>query len=179
MTQLKIIFANGVAVGGVGKMLVSDNGKQLFTTAKNIDGVNAEKVAVIIASKPIITRVEMLPTMSLTNVWTLSDKQTKYVIDYVLAHGCKRGTEVAIEVDNISNGERYSLEEAKQLGEGIGYELNKRGEIIPKVMPLDVRRERGLCRTINAIMVFDGDNEDDAYNNKKYHSTAVVDSLAK
>ena len=174
----KIVFANGVEVGKVGKMLITDNGKQLFTTAKNLDGVNAEKVAVISNTKEIITRIEMLPTMGLQNVSTLSDGLTKQVIESIRAQGSKYGAHCYVLLDNVSNGVRYEMDEAKQLGEGVGYEINKRGEIIPKVMPVEVRRARGLQREVVACIEYKSNNgEKDLYNNHCYVSVAVLDSI--
>ena len=167
---------NNVKVNEVGQFLVSNGTKFDVIRARLVSDTDIEKVQVI--SKPIIDTVKMLPTMSCPNITTLSLEETKQVIEFVRTHGCKKGTECHIDT-TCSSGARYSMEEALALGEGIGFTKNKKGERVPCVMPKEERVKRGLERTIHAVMVFDGNSEKDLYDNTKYHSEGVIDSLAK
>ena len=168
---------NSVNVGGVGQFLVNDNGKFKVINARLVDDNNIEAV-IASGSKPIITEVYMLPTMTRANKLTLSVEQTASIIEGVRAQGCKRGARVAFK-ETCSSGARYTLEEAKQLGEGVGYKLGKHGEIVPNVMPKDERIKRGLERIVEGFMVFEGNGEKDLYNPLCYRCDGVIDSLAK
>ena len=168
---------NGVDVGGVGQFLINDNGKFKVVNARLVSDTEIELI-VSSGSKPIITEVYMLPTMTRANKLTLSVEQTASIIEGVRGQGCKRGARVAFK-DYSSSGARYTLEEAKKLGEGVGYKLGKHQEIIPCVMPKEERIKRGLERVVEGFMVFEGNGEKDLYNPLCYRCEGVIDSLAK
>lgn len=167
---------NAVSVGAVGQFLVQEGASYKVINARLVSDTEIEKVQA--TSKPLITEVYMLPTMTRANKLTLSVEQTASIIEGVRGQGCKRGARVAFK-ETCSSGARYTLEEAKQLGEGIGYKLGKHGEIIPNVMPKEVRVARGLERIVEGFMVFEGNGEQDLYNPLKYRCDSVIDSLAK